>query len=275
MIFRPPSGTPAELVSGRPLRILRLMLGLRATTASYNQFSLPMRDRQKITICTYCKTELPVPKEISLFEGDGTIRGFFRALRSAMAAGEYDVVHAHSPHVGCFFLIATLLHRRLRRSSVATVHNSYQSFRLRNRLLFLPIFVGFSRIVCCGLASYNSLPSWMKWLAGKRLSFVPNGVDISRIDRALKTNAAGATHEKFTVVSVARLIQVKKPSTLLQAFGQVNDPQSRLVFFGEGLLTAQLATDIRARRLDDRVTLAGLVARDTVYEALRTADLFV
>ncbi|MEE8450610.1 MAG: glycosyltransferase family 4 protein [Thermoguttaceae bacterium] len=279
MIYKPPSGETRPLPFGRspsrPLRILRLLISIRETTASYNQFSLPLRDEQEITLCTFFPTEIRMPKEIRLFDGDGTVRGYFRVLKAAMAQREYDVVHAHSPHVGCFFLMATVLRRRARRSSVCTVHNSYRSFKLRNRLLLLPVFAGFSRVVCCGLASYRSFPPWFKWLAGKRLSFVPNGVDIGRVDRAVQSGEARTAAEDFAVVSVARLIDVKHPGTVLHAFRKVDDRKSRLTFLGEGLLGGQLADDILAHGLNHRVTLGGLVAREAVYETLRTADLFV
>ena len=279
MIYKPPSD-PAQKLSavrptGRPIRVLRLLLGIRETTASYNQFSLPMRGRQKITLCTFFRTEITPPREITLFQGDGTVLGFFRVLRAAMARGEYDVVHAHSPHVGCFFLMATMLRRRARRWSVCTVHTSYSNLKFRNRLMMIPVFAGFSRVVCCGQASYRSFPLWFKWLAGDRLRFIRNGVDIGRIDQVLGNGKAPVRTNRFSVVSVGRLIELKNPLILLRAFRRSAGRHARLMLLGDGPLAASLAEESKAYDLQHQVTLEGLVAREKVYETLNASDLFV
>jgi len=143
----------------KKLSILRLVLNINESSAPYNQFTLPMIDKQNITICSYFKSKILIPKEIRLFEGDGTLKYFISILKSALAENDYDIIHAHTPHVGLLFLIINLfINRKNICKTVFTVHNSYKNFKLRNKLMLIPVFTFFRKIVFCGRASYESFP---------------------------------------------------------------------------------------------------------------------
>jgi len=68
----------------RPLRILHLILALKPTNGQYNEHCLPMLDQREITICTYFQSEITPPAGITLFDGDNSLRGFYRASRAAL-----------------------------------------------------------------------------------------------------------------------------------------------------------------------------------------------
>jgi len=175
------------------------------------------------------------------------------------------------------FLIAALFSdRRFVSSTVITVHDSYQNYKLRNRLMFIPVFASFQRIVCCGQASYDSFPSFFKRLAGNRLCVVPNSLDIARVDRI----AANIRQHKqltngFTIVAVSRLVDIKNPFSVLTAFQQIPDQTSRLVYMGEGPLRHSLISKSQEAGNKDRVEFTGLIPREKVFEHLLNADLFV
>jgi glycosyltransferase involved in cell wall biosynthesis len=61
----------------------------------------------------------------------------------------------------------------------------------------------------------------------------------------------------------------------LDAFCQNNDPDTKLVFLGEGHLRPSLTQKVESLGLQKRVQLAGMVARDKVFEYFALADLFV
>jgi glycosyltransferase involved in cell wall biosynthesis len=198
-------------------------------------------------------------------------------LKGALAANQYDVIHAHSPHVALLFLLATVRnYQRLARSTVITVHDSYTNYKLRNRLLFLPVFAGFQRIVCCGLSSYKSFPAFYKRLAGGRFDFVGNGVDLSRVDRSIaQTACRHQPTDAFTVTAVGRLVDIKNPLTAVRAFGSVAEKTDRLVYMGDGLLRSALLAARREAGLDAQIEFTGLIPRDSVLERLLAADLFI
>ena len=262
--------------ASRPLNILRLSLEIGAQSAPYNQFSLALRDRQNITICTYFISSFSVPKEITLFEGDDTLKGFFRVLKAALDRKKYDIIHVHSPHLGLLFLLVSVfLPRKSIRSTVYTVHNSYQSYKLRNRLMLIPVFAFFRRVVCCSNSSLESFPRPMRWIAGERICSVQNGVDIDRVDRLMQNWPKLIDESRFTVVTVARLIENKRPFVVMNAFHQSNNRVSHLVFIGEGHLRAALAAEAKKLGLNQRVDMTGSIPREEVYEQLGRADLFI
>jgi glycosyltransferase involved in cell wall biosynthesis len=230
--------------------------------------------RQDIAICTYFKAHVAPPEEITLVEGDESLIGFFRALKAALAEKEYDVIHAHSPHVGFLYLVASLVHGKPTAPAVYTVHDSYRNYRFRNKLLLIPVFACFQRVVCCGKASFESFPALFRWLAGDRLCAVRNGLDIARVDCVVGKSRRSSQGD-FAVVAVSRLVKVKNLFTVLSAFQQSDDRASRLAFIGDGPLRDLLMTRCEESGLGKRVVLTGLIPRDRVYEHLSQADLFI
>ncbi len=262
--------------SNRPLRILHVILVLRPTNGQYNEHCLPMLSKREITICTYFKSEITPPAGITLFDGDNSLRGFYRASRAALQAREYDIIHVHTPHAGVLLLMTLLLSGRYRKlipSTVHTVQNSFQNFNLRNKLLFIPSFVSFRRLVFCSQASYESFPVFLKRLGGNRLHVVPNAVDLDRIDRVAQVGQA-AHSDPFTIATVG-LIKMKNPFTVLEAFREYPDQASKLVFIGEGNLRPLLAQEVEKSGLQKQVKMTGLIERDSVFEYFTQADLFV
>lgn len=267
-------------MSKRKLNILHIALSIGETNACYNQFCLPMVKQRNITICTYFESDIAPHEAITLFEGNNSLTGFMRVLNAALAEKEYDVIHAHSPHVALLFLLGTLpVHRRLAPSTVVTVHDSYQNFKWRNRLMFIPVFASFRRVVCCGKASYDSFPALYKWLAGDRLRAVQNGLDITRVDRIAASNRQRPVpKEDFTVTAISRLVEIKNPHSVLSAFQQSNgqaNQTSRLVYIGAGPLRDSLLAQRKELGLENHVELTGLIPREKVFEHLLAADLFI
>lgn len=260
----------------KPLKILQILLTLKETSGPYNQHSLAVSDRHHIAICTYFKPRLNVSKAIALFEGDDSLRGFFRALKTALAAKDYDIIHTHFPHVGFLLVIANLfMPGKFMSCTVHSVQNSYQNYKFRNKLLLLPVFAFFRRVVCCSQACFESYPGFYKWLAGDRLCYIPNGVDIDRVDRVIEKPWRYSPNGHYTVASVGRLIPIKNPLCVLSAFQQSADQASRLVFIGEGHLRGLLVKAIKDRDLAGQVELTGLIPRDRVFESLSKADVVI
>lgn len=259
------------------LSILHVILAVRETSAPYNEHCLPWADKRDITVCSYFRSDMTLPKEITFFEGNGSLIGFFRALKAALRAKGYDIIHVHSPHLGLLFLVATLLsYRQFKNSTVITTHDSYANYKFRNRLMFIPIFASFRRIICCGRASFDSFPNFLKFLAGSRLAFVQNGLDIARVDR-IAANARNQSREQsdFTIIAISRLVDIKNPLSVLTAFQQSYDQSSYLVYIGDGYMRSSLVTQSREVGLENQIEFTGLIPREKVFEYLLSADLFV
>lgn len=235
-----------------------------------------MADKRNIAICTFFESTISPPDGITLFEGNGSLLGFFRALEEALAENAYDIVHAHSPHVGFLLLMARMfIPGEVVPHAVYTVHNSYRNFKLRNKLLLIPIFGFFQRVVCCSKASFDSFPAFFEWLAGGRLCAIQNGIDIDRVDRTIGNTRQPVRKGEFTIATVGRLIEIKNPQTVLKAFRRIAGQTSRLLLIGEGHLRVSLEAESEMSRPGNQVELTGLIPRNLVYENLTTASLFI
>jgi glycosyltransferase involved in cell wall biosynthesis len=267
-------GTPPS--NSRRLRILHVIFLLGETNSQYNEHCLPVRGVRDLSVCTYFEPKLQVPDEIEVFAGDGTLRGFFRAIGSAVRASRYDVIHAHAPPTAVLLMLGLVRQPRRRelfRSLVYTVHDSFYDYKLRDKLFMLAIFAMFRRTVFCGRAAHESYPALWRALLRGRGRVVPNAADVERVGRAV--SGAGIHNGAFEIVSVGRLERVKDPLALLAAFRQVDDGSTRLHLIGVGTLESRLRYEVRMSELDDRVELTGLIPRDEVFVRCAEADLFV
>src|SRR5438552_8226640 len=265
-----PTGTQDAAV--RRLKVLHLILMLGETNGQYNEHCLPLIGERDLSISTYFVPRLTPPPEITMFAGDGTLMGFFRSLRRALDADDYDVIHAHAPQSGVLLLLAVLARRRSRRlrcSLVYTVQDSFYAYRRRAKALMVVPLVTFHRVIFCSGSAYDSLPRALKRLVRDRWRVVQNGADIDRVDRAIAAAPVDEQDGPFTVLSVGRLDVVKDPFAMLDAFARSvdRDDGARLIFIGGGRLGAELEARIDRAGLRDRVTVRGLIPRGGVFVA--------
>lgn len=260
---------------GRPLRILHLVISLRPTSTQYNEHCLPMAGRRHIALCSFFKASVQQPSNIVFFEGDGTVRGFLKTLSIALQVREYDVIHVHAPQAGILLLMICLLRRKSLRQAVYTVHNSFRNYRLRNRLLLIPVFAAFPSVVLCSDAVLASLPAPLRWLGRSKTQVVQNAVDTDRVTRVLAAGDKPRREESFTVVAVARLIERKNLATLMEAFVASCDSDSNLIFVGDGTQRPELIEKAHRWGVQDRVEFTGLLDRDEVYRRIAGAHVYV
>lgn len=257
------------------ITVLRVVLRIGETSGPYNLLSLPLVDRQEITILTYFKSLITVPREIRLIDGNNTLPGFLRGLKLALRK-KYDVIHAHTPHVGLLYILYSILKGRyFFVPKIFTVHTAYENFKLRNKLMLIPIFILFKRIIFCSEASFQSFPALFCSLAGKRTRVIQNGVDLDRIDSALISEACFREKSGFQIVNVGGLRDQKNQGVLLDAFSKCYDNKTKLKIIGEGPLRERIEKRVQCERIQKHVELTGLIPREDVYWHLARANLFV
>ncbi|MDP9183823.1 MAG: glycosyltransferase, partial [Actinomycetota bacterium] len=260
------------------LSVLHVVVRASDTNSQYNEHCLPVMHERRITVCSLFPAAVQPPPQLVLIEGDGTVRGCYRALCEALRARTYDIVHVHSASSALLTLLVYARLRRSRQDLVLTLHNSWPNFRRRNRLFLWLVAALFPVVVACGDAAFASLPRALRRLT-RRLEVVPNGVDVDRVDRVLHHHAFGLTgapgQEGLTVLAVNRLIPIKNPDTVMEAFVRAATPQDELVMIGEGALGTQLAAAVQQSGLESQLRLTGGLPRDDVYRHMQGAAVFV
>lgn len=261
----------------RPLRVLRLVLSIGPTSAPYNQFTLAAQDH-RVTICSFFRPDFECEGGVRVFAGDGSIHGFLRALDQAIAESQYDVVHAHTPHVALMLQIWRL--RRWRQPlppRVLTMHCAFENYRRRNQLMLMPALATFDHVVFCSTSVKESLPPSFHWLRRGPTSIIPNGADLTRIERnrAAGCDASDGDRSEFRIGSVGRLISSKNWESLLAAFARAHASSWRLACFGEGSQLAALRAFSERLSIDSIVEFAGCIPRNELFGRLWDLDVFV
>lgn len=260
------------------LSILHIIVRTGATCGQYNELCLPMSKTHKISICSYFKPESQNDLINTWHPGDDSLWGFFKAFKAAIHAESYDVIQAHAPITAFLAIVSTLLlgvTQKVRPHFVYVVQNSHQNYKLRNKLLMIPIFAFAKELVFCSNACFDSYPGYLKSLSRGKKHVVQNCVDTDRVNQSITVLERLEKTDHCTVVSVGRLIKIKNIFTLLNAFHQGALESAKLVFVGEGNLRSKLTEAIEALDLQERVKLTGLVGRDDVFRHCAQADIFV
>jgi glycosyltransferase involved in cell wall biosynthesis len=262
--------------SDAQIAVLHVIVRANATNSQYNEHCLPVLNERRVSVCSLFPAEVTPPPELMMYEGDGTKKGSRRALRTALQMADYDVVHVHAASSAMLTIATYLRTRRTRRDLVYTVHNSWQNYRLRNRFFLYFIFAFFPTIVVCGNAALESMPRRVRRLFRRKLSVIPNGVDVDRIDRVLDSlDEVDQADNGLVVISVGRLIPLKHPETVLKAFVKAKGTRGELVFVGDGPMRAGMRDWVVQSALHRRVSFTGLIEREKVFPMMSLADVFV
>jgi glycosyltransferase involved in cell wall biosynthesis len=163
------------------------------------------------------------------------------------------------------------------RRTVMTLHSSYSVYRKRNRCMLWPSFLSVAKLVCCGQAAMASLPEWLRAAGGRRLTSIPNGVDVSRIDQARPPRLPidSASDQSLRLISVGALRGLKNHLTVVRALARLRRPNVRLTIVGGGTDYDRLQAEIARLDLSQRVQLTGQMSRDDTLRHMWQADAFV
>ena len=264
--------------AGKRLKVLRLDDIIAEGSAPYYQFTLPWLEYYDISFCVILKPTVSVPDHITVFEGNASVKGTLSALKKALNSQEYDLVHVHSSYLAILYiLLKPFMWRRIKFArTIYTLHCSFPNLKLKHKLMLVMVFALFKRIVCCSHASFQSVTKLYRLLAGERLAYITNCADIERVEHVVADLPKNKnTNRPFSIVVIGRLIGIKDPLVVLEAFDRLEDKDSRLLYISRGKLQKTLMARIREKGLTERVTITGQIERDRVFEYLAGSDVYV
>jgi glycosyltransferase involved in cell wall biosynthesis len=201
-----------------------------------------------------------------------------KALYRALKEGQYDIVHVHQDDLS--FL--PILVARLAGVPVRIVHSHLGKYphsllgaiseKITNPIMFR---LANGYFACSEKAKKEFYPARLQ----DRVYIMQNGIPEERFrfspeERKAIREQYGFTENQTVIGNVARMTDQKDPLFLVDVFKQVHDedPQSRLMLVGDGVMREAVQERIRALGLTDAAVLAG--SRNDAYRYYSALDVF-
>lgn len=203
-----------------------------------------------------------------------------------------DVIHSQVPgNLGVGAVITSTVWRT---PHVHTYHTHYMEYTH-----YMPFPRPFARRAViwiarhfCGRCSHVIVPSngikqeILGYGVDAPITVIPTGIDLqgrqtsTPLDDLFERYGLGDTDRlrgKRLLVSVGRLGREKNIRFLIRAASRIRDAGEPFHFFmiGDGPDREEIEEEIRARGLNDEVTITGYLRRDDVLSFLRASDLFI
>ena len=201
-------------------------------------------------------------------------------LHRAIRECRPDLLHLHLPNTSAFWALAVPAARRL--PWVIHWHADVVASLLDRRLalayrVYRPLeqrLLAASRAVIATSPPYlDASPALAAWRA--RCHTIPLGLDPARIpepEPAARTRAAARWGDtRFRILAIGRLTYYKGHETPIQA--AVDLPDSRVLIVGTGERRAQLAAQIQALGMGERVGLPGFQPEADLNALLASCDV--
>ncbi|MBT5407064.1 MAG: glycosyltransferase family 4 protein [Gammaproteobacteria bacterium] len=256
------------------MKLLRLVLNISETSGAYYLFALPMLNKVDQTLVCYFKPNFSFNTKLRVIHGNNLMRSYLKIIFNKLIKGSYNIIHAHSPHVGILLLIVYLIIPKQKRiPKVFSVHYSFGHLSFRNKLLLIPIFILFDKIIFCGRASLNSFPSVYKYLIKNKCEVIYNGVNTKGI--SINRNNANVIKETFDIIVVSRLEKFKNVDKIIDAITTINDKNITLRIAGDGSYRHCLETKIIESPFKSNIIILGEIARHEVISNLVSSDLYI
>ncbi len=186
--------------------------------------------------------------------------------RALCKQGDYDLIHCH------FILPSGFAAQRVSRATgipyVLTAHGSDvpgynpERFSLLHRLL-APVWRGIVREAAAVTAPTAFLAGLIKAEVERPVEVIPNGFHYQ---------GPGAGERRRRILMVARLVPRKGAEILIQAMAGLDLPHE-VIIAGDGPYLNELKA--LAERKGVAVSFPGMVARDTLADLYRSAEIFV
>ena len=195
---------------------------------------------------------------------------------------DHVVVHLHQPRSGLLF---HLMRPMFAPSPpvVFTVHNAYDNYSLVRKIMTGVNFLLADEVTFVSRSSWDAFPRYLHRLRTAGVSAVRNGVDVDRVDDALRRprapagtahNGDGAAGLGLRLLNVGRFVEQKHHRFLIELLAQLPACVT-LTLVGDGPLRRTVAAWASEAGLTSRVRFTGLIPREQVYDEMRDADVFV
>ena len=254
-------------------------MGWETAVAAKNDYENP-----EDCVIPYCDTYYDIPFERLPWKPKNLLS--YRMLKKIIDAGNYDIIHCHTP-VGAMIARLAALSARKKGTKVIYTAHGFHFFRgapLQNWFLFYPAEWLLAPVTDVLITiNKEDYARARKQLHAKRIEYVPGvGINTGKfraltLDRVEKRHSLGYGEEDFLVLTVAEMtanknhITVLKALALLKARGELGN--IHYLICGRGEMWQSLAESSRELGIADHVNFLGY--RADVPELYKASDLFL
>ncbi len=208
-----------------------------------------------------------------------------RRSEIAHRVARLDVLHLHSPFVTGWMGLRYA--RRYGHPTVYTYHTQleayahYVPFEARaTRYAASELTRRFANAVAAVIVPTVAMERRLRELGVEgRIEVLPTGIDVEVFARGQRRDdlraRMGAGPEDRLCLAVGRLALEKNLDIVVEALAQVQSPNLRLAFIGEGPEREALEALVRERALGDRVCFLGALQRESLRDYYASADVFL
>ena len=186
----------------------------------------------------------------------------------------YDIVHTHN--TACQYYVALAKFLSNSRVKLITTEHSTSNRRRNNRLFkYIDrfIYAQYDILVAISEKAGNLLS---KYLSGKKVELVLNGVNVSSFQHASRIDrkSIGIEDQKVLITMVARFAEAKDQKTLIRAMALL-PPTYVLLLIGEGNMQIKKQCEQLAASLGlgEKVIFGGI--RNDIPNILKASDIIV
>jgi glycosyltransferase EpsF len=208
---------------------------------------------------------------------------FLRHLRHTLAAGNYDVIHAHHDFLSGFYMMASA---GLRGRKIIHVHNNDEGIPVGSpwlRKMLLPVFrrmAFFFADEIIGISTYT-LETFRHNYTGKKPGFsvLYYGINMDRfadpVEREAFRRAHGLPTDSRILLCAGRMIQEKNPVFVVDILKSLLALRQDVyaIFVGKGDLEQEVNEHARALGVEDRIRMIGW--SDDIPGIMKASDAFL
>lgn len=253
-------------------------MGWETAVAAHNDFENPEE-----CVIPHCDTYFNVPFErFPLSPSNATS---YRELKKIIDAGDYDIIHCHTPVSAMITRLAALGARKRGTKVIYTAHgfHFFKGAPLINWLLYFPVEWALARFTDALITINKEDYARAQKFAAKRVYYVP-GVGIDTKKFAVDEETKRAKREKIrtelgipdtatVLLSVGEVNENKNHRVVIEALAKLKATDVHYIICGRGELEENQKTLAEQLGLKGRVHLTGY--RNDVADFYQAADIFV
>lgn len=253
-------------------------MGWETAVAAHNDYDDP-RD----CVIPNCDTYFDVPFERFPLSPNNVTS--YRQLKKIIDAGEYDIIHCHTPVSAMITRLAALSARKRGTKVIYTAHgfHFFKGAPLINWLLYFPVEWFLARYTDALITINKEDYARAQKFAAKKVYYVPGvGIDTKKFAVDPKTKSAkreairtelGIPEDAIVLLSVGEVNENKNHRVVIEALCKLEAKNIHYIICGRGELEESHKNLARQLGLAGRVHLTGY--RNDVVDFYQAADVFV